>query len=156
LATQDGALKIAANNAVVDAASTVISETLFSNTLRAIDPIYAQDVDKFRFLAHHHLELDWRTALSARQSILGDTYITGLGPVAAVGIPVEKTFQMPVGTVLLTNPQNICFGIQRSLRIETLRDPRRRMITLVVSARVAVAIEEVRAMALLKNVIPNA
>jgi hypothetical protein len=56
------------------------------------------------------------------------------------GVPL-----MPSANGLFTNPLNLIFGIQRNIQIEFDKDITKRVFIIVLTARVALEIEEVNA-----------
>jgi hypothetical protein len=97
------------------------------------------------------VESDYRVQLSSRGTGLGDAVLTGAAPVPVLGVPLRGVALMPNTSGLLTNPQNIVWGIQRNVRIERDRDIRARSWIIVLTARIALAIEEVDAVVKLIN-----
>ncbi|CAO3460814.1 Phage-like element PBSX protein xkdG [Azospirillum argentinense] len=141
LALFDGALKQVTGN-VVDAAGAAISTGIFGKAKKAIPTRFQSDDDLMRFYAHHSVATDWRLAVAARTSALGDAAITGTGEIAALGVPLAKAAKMPTSSILLTNPKNLIVGFQRNITLEQERRPRSRQVIFVLTARVGFAIEE--------------
>ena len=71
------------------------------------------------------------------------------------GIPMLNTSRMNPSNMLLTVPNNIVLGVQRGIQFETARDIEARVIIIVVTMRVAVAIEESEAVVLATGVNPS-
>jgi hypothetical protein len=60
---------------------------------------------------------------------------------------------MPGDKGIFTNPLNLIFGIQRQITIEYDKDIRSRMFIIVLTARMAMAIEETNAVVAYKNLL---
>jgi len=61
------------------------------------------------------------------------------------GSKVTPVALMPGSGGLFTDPMNLIFGIQRNIMLEYTKDIRARQFIIVLTARVAFAIEEVNA-----------
>ncbi|MBC8550998.1 MAG: hypothetical protein H8D23_15245, partial [Candidatus Brocadiales bacterium] len=62
--------------------------------------------------------------------------------VYAFGVPIFPAAKMPNDEVLFTYPQNLIFGIQRDIMIETDKDIRARNLIVVLTMRIAIQAEE--------------
>jgi hypothetical protein len=71
------------------------------------------------------------------------------------GIPMMNTSRIPQANMLLTVPNNLILGVQRGIQFETARDIEARVIIIVVTMRVAVAIEENEAVVLASGLNPS-
>ena len=97
-------------------------------------------------------ESDYRVAVASRGSPLGDSLLTtSTAPLPVLGVPLVGAALMPNSNVFFTDPQNILFGIQRNIRIEQTRDIRAREVIIVLTARIAINIEEEQAVAKVIN-----
>mgnify|MGYP005842491885 CR=1 FL=1 len=150
LALTDGVLKLATDN-VVDAASAGVSATLFNNMLKALPTRFRRNRAAMSFFVAPDVEQDYRLALSSRGTALGDDLLTGNRAVPVFGVPLRGAALMPAANMIFTDPQNIIFGIQRAVRIESERMISDREVKIVLTARVAIQIEETLAMAKLIN-----
>ena len=140
----DGVLKKATAN-VVDAGTAAISATVFNNVVKAMPSKYLRNRSQLRHYVPHDVEQDYRLALSNRGTSLGDDILTGNRPVPVFGSPMVGMALMPTGNMLYTDPKNIVIGFHRNIRIESERVIAERQVRIVLTARVAVEIEEVNA-----------
>ena len=136
----DGIYAMATDH-VVDAAGDTLSDGLFATMLRALPKQYRNDLGTLRFWSGQNTVIDLREARQARQTGLGDSFITDNAPVRALGVELAGHASNPETQMLLTPPKNIIFGIQRNVRIETDRDIEEEQVKIVVTARVGVQIE---------------
>lgn len=150
LALHDGILKRATSN-VVDAAGASISADLFNDMLKALPTQFRRNRNLMRFYTSMDVEQDYRLALSNRGTPLGDNVLTGTQAVPVFGVPIKGVALMPNANMFFTNPQNIIWGIQRNIRIERDRNIRARTNIIVVTARIALQIEEELAVVKLTN-----
>ena len=151
LALTDGVLELATSN-VVDAGNSPITPALLSTAMKAMPTKYLRMKSRMAWFMPHDIEQDYRTALASRQTGLGDAVITGDAPVRALGIRIIACANMPSDQIVLTDPRNIIFGLQRNIRIETDRNIQERQIDIVLTARVAVQLEEEDAVVKINNV----
>lgn len=150
LAQLDGVLKLLTSN-VVDASNAPISASLFNKMLKALPKQYRRNTNALRFYLPMDQEADYRLVVSSRGSDLGDAILTGRAPLPVFGVPLRGAALMPDTNVVFTDPQNIIWGLQRNVRIETDRDIRSREVVVVLTARSAIAIEEEEAAVKLTN-----
>jgi len=150
LALQEGVVKLATSN-VVDAANAPISASLFNKMLKAMPTRYRRNLNTMRFYVPMDHENDYRLLVSSRGSDLGDQILTGRNPLPVFGVPLRGAALMPATNMVFTDPQNVIWGLQRSVRIETDRDIRGREVVIVLTARIAIQIEEEPAVVKLTN-----
>jgi len=150
LALMDGILKRSSLN-VVNAANATVSPTIFNNMKKALPTKYRRNLNTMRYFVSMDRETDYRLALSARATGLGDGLLTGNAPLPVFGIPMVGAALMPNAQGLLMNPQNAIFGVQRSIRIEQDRNIRARQVIIVLTMRVGLQIEEREAVVKLTN-----
>jgi hypothetical protein len=142
LALQNGILKISTSN-VVDAGGSAISVGTFNNLKKALPTAYRRNLKAMRFYSSVDRESDYRVAVASRGSALGDSVLTSnTDALPVLGVPLFGAALMPNSNIFFTDPQNILFGIQRNIRIEQTRDIRARQIIIVLTARIAIQIEE--------------
>ena len=139
----------------VNAAGATLNDDLFVDALKAMPKKYRQDLGTLKFFSGSDAELELRRARAARNTALGDDFLTGARPVDALGVRVEGHSGNPESKMFLTPPQNLIFGIQRNVRIETDRDIEEEQIKIVVTARVACQVENQDAGVLVTNIAPN-
>lgn len=151
LGLMNGVLKRVTSN-VVDAASAPIDAAVFNRLKKAIPTRYRRNTRAMRFFSSMDRESDYRLVVSGRQTGLGDTALTTHDtPIPVLGVPLVGAALMPNSNVVFTDPQNVLFGIQRNIRIEQDRDIRAREVIIVLTARIAIQIEEEEATAKIIN-----
>lgn len=147
----DGVLKLS-NAHVVDADGSALNPTLFNTALKALPTKYRRNRNLMRFFSTPDAEQDYRLALASRASGLGDAILTGNTPVPVFGVPLVGVALMPSTSMLFTDPKNLIFGIQRNVRIESERLISERQVKIVLTARIATAIEETDAVVKVSNI----
>lgn len=136
----DGIYELATDHSV-DAAGQPINDAFFTSMIKAMPKKYRNNLDALRFIVGSDTALDLRDARAARATLLGDRFVEDNAPLRAKGIQVLPASNNPETSILLTIPQNLIFGIQRNIRVETDRDIEAREVTIVVTARVCTEIE---------------
>lgn len=134
LALLDGAL-LMSGNALVDGTGLGYSSDLWKAIISAMPTKYLRNINLMSYFASHNTEHEYRAALAARETGLGDALITGRQPVYGYGVKLETCALMPNGNVLFTYPNNLVWGIQRDIMIETDRDIRARVLQIVLTMR---------------------
>jgi HK97 family phage major capsid protein len=145
LALQDGILKRLTAN-VVDAGASTLNASLCQNILLALPNKYRRERAGLRWILHPDDQERLIGSISARQTALGDGMLTGDAPLKLSKIIAEQAGYMPDGVALLGNPKNVVLGIRRKFTLESERLISRRMIRFVLTARVAIGIEDDEAM----------
>lgn len=141
LGLQEGVLKKLSSN-VVDATGLGVSPDMFNNTVKALPTRFRRNKAQMRFFLPPDVEQDYRNDQAKRGTNLGDVTLTGDAPLRLFGSSAQGVAMMPEANSVFTNPKNILFGIQRNVRVETDRDISAREIIIVLTARVAIEIEE--------------
>lgn len=159
LALQNGWLTRITSN-VVDAADANVSQTVFEAGHRAVPMRFRRG--KHLWFVQEHAGETWRSVMSARQTALGDAAILNGQIPPAVGRPVMQVGNMPVtaatgphpdvSKVLFTDPQNLILGFWREVRVEIERVARESANYIVVTTRMAFAVEHEAAASLIENV----
>lgn len=145
LALVDGVLK-RANQNVFDCGNEAVRPEIFNEVKKQIPTAYRRNTAANRFFVHPDIESDYRVKQAVgRQTGLGDALLTGSAPLPVLGSGMAGAALMPLDQFIYTNPQNIIFGVQRSLRVEQDRDIRAREVVIVLTARVDVQIEALEA-----------
>ena len=146
LALQDGYLKdVTANGNVVDCQGNTLARSVFKSGLQSLPDQYHRDRASMRHFVSVDNEIEYRDTLAARSTGLGDNTITGFNPVFGFGVPLQPVHLMPNDHGLLTNPLNLIMGIQRQITLEYDKDISARVYKMVLSARIAVVVEEAEA-----------
>ena len=141
LALQDGILKMVSSN-IVNQNSAPISHLLFAEMLKSLPQRYRPALPQMKFFVNSNVEIDYRAQLASRQTSLGDGMLTGSAPVSIMGVPMVRGGFFPTDTIVLTDPRNFMFGVQRRFRLATDRDEENRIIKIIVTMRVGQAVEE--------------
>lgn len=138
---QNGVLKLATSH-VVNQNSDPISHLLFAEMIKTLPQKYRSRLARYKFFVNSNVEIDFRAQIAQRQTQLGDAMITGAAPVSVLGVPMVKIGAMPVDQMLLTDPYNILFGVQRRFRLATETDEENRIIKIIVTMRVGQQVED--------------
>lgn len=150
LSITDGILKRATAH-TVNAASEQMSAAILNNTKKALPTAYRRNLAALRYYVTMDAESDYRLALSARGTSLGDAIIQGNQPLNVFGSAMRGVAMMPDGYAVYTDPKNIIVGMQRNVTVETDKDIRSREMIIVLTARMDVNIEETDAIVKVTN-----
>lgn len=143
LALQDGWLKLARTGGnQVNHASATISKTLFKNGKKAMPDQYLRNVASLKHYVSMDQHTEFQDTYANRATVLGDEATQRQMQMWSYGSMVEPVQQMPETVGLYTNPMNLLFGVQRNLSMEFDKDITARVYIIVLTARVAVQIEE--------------
>jgi hypothetical protein len=137
----DGFLKLIQSN-IVDAGGDTISRTILKNGMKTLPSQYRRNRASLSHFLSTEQEIDYRDTIANRETSLGDAQLQSTAPVYAAGSPVQGVPLMPGSTGFLTNPLNLIFGVQRDIMMETDKIIKDRMYIIVVTARIAIQIEE--------------
>ncbi len=141
LALFDGALALAGHT--VDGSSlTAINKEVFKPALQEMPTQYLRNLAAMNFMMSWHNVIEYRDALAGRETGTGDDFYLNRPTVYAFGVPIVPAALMPNDEVLFTYPQNLIFGIQRDIMIETDKDIRARNLIVVLTMRIAIQAEE--------------
>ena len=141
LALFDGALALAGHT-VDGSALTAINNDAFKTALQDMPTQYLRNLAAMNFMMSWHNVIEYRDTLAARSTGAGDDFYLNRPTVSAFGVPVVPAALMPNDEILFTYPQNLVFGIQRDIMIETDKDIRARNLIVVLTMRVAIEAEE--------------
>lgn len=150
MALHNGILKRVSSH-VVNAANSTVSADIFNNMKKALPTKYRRNLGSMRYFVSMDRESDYRLAVASRGTDLGDAILQGNQELPVLGIKMSSAALMPNAQGLLLDPRNVIFGIQRNIRIEQDRDIRSREVIIVLTARVALQIEEEDAIVKLVN-----
>jgi hypothetical protein len=145
LALQDGWLKRMTSN-IVNNGSAGISPDMFEAGMLAMPQKYLRNLNALKHFVSVANTIRYRSVVAQRGTGYGDSMLTGNQPINAFGVQVESAPLL--GTIgsgnsgIFTFPQNLIFGIQREIRVETDKDIRAREWIIVLTARVALQIED--------------
>lgn len=141
LALQNGFLKLITSN-IVDAASATLSKTLLKSAVKAMPAKYLRNRASLVHYFSVNNETEYRDTYANRQTSLGDAMLQGTSPVYAYGSAVQGVPLMPEASGIFTNPLNLIFGFQRKVTMEYDKDIEARLFKIVLTARVALQVEE--------------
>jgi len=144
LGALDGFLKQFTSN-IVDAGSQPVSRTLWKNGMKTMPTQYRRNRAAMGHFVSTENEIEYRDTLASRETSFGDTLVNSNGvvpPVWGSGSPIVPIGLMPGDTGFITNPQNLIFGIQRQIHVETDKDIRKREFIIVLTLRVDFLVEE--------------
>lgn len=152
----DGWLKLAGTQQILDNQNGPVDKAIFRDMKKLMPKQYLRVLSQMNYFTSMDAETMWRDSLANRGSALGDASLTGSTPVPAYGVPVVGAAMMPDSKFLLTNPKNLILGVQRQFSMEFDKDITTRTYIVVLTARVAVEVEETAATVLGINVNVNA
>ena len=142
LALQDGYLKLITTN-VVDAGGARISRSVFKAGMQAMPKPYLRNLGALAHFVNTNQEIEYRDTMAQRETTMGDEVNrTNVSTVYGFGVPVVPAATMPINSGIFTLPDNLIFGIQRQVSVESDKDISAREFILVISMRVAFQIEE--------------
>jgi HK97 family phage major capsid protein len=141
LALHDGALALAGHT-VDGSALTSIDKDAFKQALQEMPTQYLRNLAAMNFLMSWHNVIEYRDTLAGRSTGRGDDFYLNRPTVSAFGVPIVPAALMPNDEILFTYPQNLIFGIQRDIMIETDKDIRSRNLIVVLTLRIAIQAEE--------------
>lgn len=141
LALFDGALALAGHT-VDGSALTAINKDVFKSALQEMPTQFLRNLNAMSFMMSWHNTFEYRDALADRATGAGDDFYLNRPTVYAFGVPIVPAALMPNDEVLFTYPQNLIFGIQRDIMIETDKDIRARNLIVVLTMRIAIEAEE--------------
>lgn len=144
LAMNDGFLKLASANVVN--VGGVFDKNATKAALKTMPTRYLRNRASLKHFVSIDNETEYRDMLAGRQTALGDSQVQGDLPIFSFGSRVEPVAMMPGANGLFTNPLNLIFGIQRNVMVEYDKDITKREFIIVLTARIAFAIEEVNAL----------
>lgn len=92
----------------------------FRTMLRSLPIKYRKDASKLVFFVSPDTYIDYVYEISGKQSGLSNAFLTSLGskPTYMDSEVVMSPF-VPSGTMILTNPDNIIFGIEKDMKFRT-------------------------------------
>ena len=146
LALQDGWLKRMTPHIVNNLAAGV-SPDLFTNGLLAMPQKYIRNLAQLKHFVSVANTIKYRQKVSQRATGYGDSALTQNIPLFAGGVAVEAAPMLAAvgagNSGFTTFAHNLLFGIQRDISVETDKDIRSREYIIVLTARVAIQIDDV-------------
>lgn len=157
LALQDGFMYRAMRDGnVLDNNGQGINPDLFANALLTMPQVYLRLLPQLRAYTTHANRIKFLQNVSKRQTGYGDSALQNNIPVTVHGLTLEAANMLATEEGgeggLVTFPQNLLYGIQRNITIETDRDIRSREIIIVLTARVAFQIDDPNAVVRLMDI----
>lgn len=140
LALADGYLKRMTSH-VVDNVSAGISPDLFQAGMLAMPQKYLRNLTQLRQYITVADSINYRANVAKRATGYGDSALTGSGELMAYGVQTDQLALLPASTGFFTFPDNLIFGVQRQVQVETDKDIRARQIIVVVTMRCDVQID---------------
>lgn len=144
LALNDGYLKLATAN--VANIGGAFDKNAVKSALKTMPTRYLRNRSALLHFVSVDNETELRDQYASRQTATGDQNLEGTLPLYVFGSKVAPVALMPGDQGLFTDPMNLVFGVQRNIQIEYTKDIRARCFIIVLTARVAFAIEEINAM----------
>lgn len=145
LALQNGWLKRMTSH-VVDNANAGVAPALFKAGMLAMPQKFLRNVGQMKHLVSIANTIKYRDLVAQRATGYGDAMLTGQQPIFAYGVGVEGAPMLAAqgsgNSGIFTYPQNLIFGLQRQIQVETDKDIRSREIIIVLTLRAALQIEE--------------
>lgn len=131
---------------------TDIGKDVLKSGILALEPKYLRNRQSLRHIMSVENETLLRDSLTSRQTTLGDAMVTGSGALSVYGTPTLAAALMPASDIIITNPTNLLFGIQRQISLEFDKDITTREFIIVLTARIDVQVEEAEAIARISGV----
>lgn len=145
LAVQDGWLKLITSN-VQDNASAGPSDAMVTTTLLTLPQRYLRNLAAMRMYMSIANKIKFQADRINRIGALGDQSAVANVDLYSQGVKIEPTATMASdGTGakgIFTHPQNLIFGIQRQITVETDKNIRSREYIIVVTARIALQVDD--------------
>lgn len=142
LALLDGFLASATSN-VVNAGAAAISRTMFKQGIKAMPDEYKKQLNTMKNFISMDNFTEYQDTRANRETAEGDLMNNqSTNNLWALGTRVEGAAIMPAANGILTNPQNMIFGIQRNISIEVDKSITERVFVIVLTARVDFKFEE--------------
>lgn len=154
LALQNGWMK-RANVHVLDNLDAGVSPDTFANALLQMPSKYLRNLPQMKAFISLANRIRYQQNVARRQTGYGDAALQQNLPLVAHGLTIEGAGMLDIhGTGdqgLVTVAQNLIWGVQREISIETDKDIRSREYIIVVTARVALQVDDTNAIVRLDN-----
>ena len=150
---QDGFLKrVEDDGNVANQTGALVSKATFKSGKKTLPDQFLRNISQLRHYISFDQETEYRDTLADRATGLGDSTLTGNAPVFSFGSPVVPVSLMPEARGLFTNPLNLIWGVQRQVTMEFDKNISQRVFIIVISARVAIQVEEATAAVTYTNI----
>lgn len=143
LAERDGVLVQTVSN-IVNNGGAGLDAVTFNEMIQTLPDKFKRVINRYKFYTSHNKRLQYMMQIAQRQTTLGDNVlVNGDGSnFAPFGIPLIGAASMPAGNMLLIDPSNVLFGVQRNMRMEFDRDSRERVLIIVFTMRFDFKLEQ--------------
>lgn len=149
---QDGFLKeVETNGNVSDQSGATVTKKVFKAGKKTMPDQYLRQLANMRHYLSFDNETEYRDTVADRGTGLGDATLQGNQALRAFGSSVVPVSLMPEDKGLYTNPLNLIWGIQRQITLEFDKNISSRVFIIVLTARVAIQVEEATAAVLYTN-----
>ena len=149
----NGAIKMATSHTVdITGADSAISKNVFKQAILEMPTKYITNRPAMRMYISHDNETNYRDMVADRQTGHGDDTLQGNNPLWIFGCPVVPVIYMPDTKLVFVNPKNLILGIQRDVMIEVDRIIRERVIVIVLTMRIAIAVEREDALTVITGI----
>lgn len=149
----DGYIELAEDNGnVVDADGAAISKATLKAGVKAMPTKYKRNLASLRHYISHNNYTDYQDTYADRPTPVGDQALQRDLALFAYGSQIERAALMPESKGLYTNPLNLLYGIQRDVSLEFDKDITARSYIIVLTARVAVQVEESEALVVYNSI----
>ena len=132
---------------IVNNLSAGVSPDLFTNGLLAMPQKYIRNLAMIKHFVSVANTIKYRQKVSQRSTGYGDSALTQNIPLYAGGVAIEAAPMLAAvgagNSGFTTFAQNLLFGIQRDISVETDKDIRSREYIIVLTARIAIQIDDV-------------
>ena len=153
LAMFDGALQLATSHTVsIAGESSAMSKNVFKQAILEMPTKYLRNRPAMRFYLSPDNETEYRDITADRQTGHGDATLQGYKPIMIFGIHAIPAVHVPDNKMIFVDPSNLIFGVQRDIMIETDRIIRERVIVIVVTLRIAIAVETEDALTVIEGI----
>lgn len=168
LSIADGFLNIARDNKTngsnridgatmpsVDTAGSVLDSQVFSDAIQAQEEKY-RDSQNQVFLMSETQHQAYLNTLRSREDALGTAVLNGSEDVTPFGYALQPVPDFPDSTLLLTNPNNLIWGVHRNIEVDVRNETDRTLerdlfARYVLRARWDTQIEELQAGTIVEN-----
>lgn len=150
---QDGYLELIRDAGhISNVGGAAISKTMFKNGMKAMPDQYLRSKAQMAHYVSWDQETEYKDTLADRQTGTGDAFVQGNSPATPFGVPLKAVSLMPDDEGLFTHPHNLLFGIQRRITMEFDKNISSRVFIIVMTARVALQVEETDAGVIYTNI----
>ncbi len=138
--SQNGVLKRVTSNVV--SAIGAWGPVAAGSVKKALPTRFRNDVANMKFYVNPDVLINQQVTVAGRQTNLGDSQLVNGNDLRMLGVPTQGITALPLANGLYINPKNIIVGVQRNMRIESIRDPRARATTFVITTKVGFQLEQ--------------